>query len=220
MFDAQATGYPELGKGRAEMSNASCDVIGLYTEHGADFDRQRGRSLAEKPWLDRFMSLLPKGASILDIGCGSGEPIAGYFIASGYEVTGIDASLPLVELCRKRFPGNLWAVADMRKLALGRRFDGLIAWHSFFHLTVEDQRRMFGIFHQHANDGAALMFTAGPDHGEAIGTFQGRPLYHASLARDEYESLLAAHGFRLLDHVVNDPGCGGATVYLARRTAL
>ncbi|NTA36411.1 class I SAM-dependent DNA methyltransferase [Agrobacterium salinitolerans] len=202
------------------MSNASCDVIGLYTEHGADFDRQRGRSLAEKPWLDRFMSLLPKGASILDIGCGSGEPIAGYFIASGYEVTGIDASLPLVELCRKRFPGNLWAVADMRKLALGRRFDGLIAWHSFFHLTVEDQRRMFGIFHQHANDGAALMFTAGPDHGEAIGTFQGRPLYHASLARDEYESLLAAHGFRLLDYVVNDPGCGGATVYLARRTAL
>ncbi|MGP4670944.1 class I SAM-dependent DNA methyltransferase [Agrobacterium salinitolerans] len=202
------------------MSNASCDVIGLYTEHGADFDRQRGRSLAEKPWLDRFMSLLPKGASILDIGCGSGEPIAGYFIASGYEVTGIDASLPLVELCRKRFPGNLWAVADMRKLALGRRFDGLIAWHSFFHLTVEDQRRMFGIFHQHANDGAALMFTAGPDHGEAIGTFQGRPLYHASLARDEYEILLAAHGFRLLDHVVNDPGCGGATVYLARHTAL
>ncbi|EMS97118.1 methyltransferase [Agrobacterium tumefaciens str. Cherry 2E-2-2] len=202
------------------MPDASRDVITIYNEHGVDFDRQRGRSLAEKPWLDRFISLLPKGASILDIGCGSGEPIAGHFIASGYDVTGIDASMPLVELCRKRFPGNLWAVADMRKLALGRRFDGLIAWHSFFHLTVEDQRRMFGIFHQHANDGAALMFTAGPDHGEAIGTFQGRPLYHASLARDEYESLLAAHGFRLLDHVVNDPECGGATVYLARRVAL
>lgn len=202
------------------MPDASRDVITIYNEHGADFDRQRGRSLAEKPWLDRFISLLPKGASILDIGCGSGEPIAGYFIASGYDVTGIDASLPLVELCRRRFPGNLWAVADMRKLALGRRFDGLIAWHSFFHLTVDDQRRMFGIFHQHANDGAALMFTAGPDHGEAIGTFQGRPLYHASLARDEYESLLAAHGFRLLDHAVSDPECGGATVYLARRVAL
>jgi SAM-dependent methyltransferase len=163
------------------MPDASRDVITIYNEHGADFDRQRGRSLAEKPWLDRFISLLPKGASILDIGCGSGEPIAGYFIASGYDVTGIDASLPLIELCRKRFPGNLWAVADMRKLALGRRFDGLIAWHSFFHLTVEDQRRMFGIFHQHTNDGAALMFTAGPDHGEAIGTFQGRPLYHANM---------------------------------------
>lgn len=202
------------------MSNASRDVIGLYTEHGADFDKERGRSLAEKSWLDRFASLLPGGGSILDIGCGSGEPIAGYFIANGYDVTGIDASLPLIELCRSRFPENLWAVADMRELALGRRFDGLIAWHSFFHLKPEDQRLMFGIFRQHANDGAALMFTAGPGQGEAIGTFQGKPLYHASLARDDYESLLAAHGFRLLDHIVNDPQCGGATVYLARRVAV
>ncbi|UXT48305.1 class I SAM-dependent methyltransferase [Agrobacterium tumefaciens] len=202
------------------MSNASRDVIGLYTEHGADFDKERGRSLAEKSWLDRFASLLPGGGSILDIGCGSGEPIAGYFITSGYDVTGIDASLPLIELCRNRFPENLWAVADMRELALGRRFDGLIAWHSFFHLKPEDQRLMFGIFRQHANDGAALMFTAGPGQGEAIGTFQGKPLYHASLARDDYESLLAAHGFRLLDHIINDPQCGGATVYLARRVAV
>ncbi|MBO0134528.1 class I SAM-dependent DNA methyltransferase [Agrobacterium burrii] len=201
------------------MSNASRDVIGLYTEHGADFDKERGRSLAEKPWLDRFTSLLPDGGPILDIGCGSGEPIAGYFIANGYDVTGIDASLPLIELCRNRFPENLWAVADMRELALGRRFDGLIAWHSFFHLKPEDQRLMFGIFRQHANDGAALMFTAGPGHGEAIGTFHGKPLYHASLAREDYERLLAANGFRLLDHIVNDPQCGGATVYLARRVA-
>lgn len=199
------------------MSDISNDVIRLYNDHGADFDSLRGRSLAEKPWLDRFASLLPEGASILDIGCGSGEPIAGYFIGNGYDVTGIDASLPLIELCRARFPEKLWVVADMRKLALGRRFDGLIAWHSFFHLNAEDQRRMFAIFRQHANDGAALMFTAGPGQGEAIGTFQGKPLYHASLAREEYESLLAAHGFRLLDHIVEDPDCGGATVYLARR---
>ncbi|WKL20606.1 class I SAM-dependent methyltransferase [Agrobacterium tumefaciens] len=201
------------------MSDISNDVIRLYNDHGADFDSLRGRSLAEKPWLDRFASLLPQGASILDIGCGSGEPIAGYFIGNGYDVTGIDASLPLIELCRARFPEKLWVVADMRKLALGRRFDGLIAWHSFFHLNAEDQRRMFAIFRQHANDGAALMFTAGPGQGEAIGTFQGKPLYHSSLAREEYESLLAAHGFRLLDHIVEDPDCGGATVYLARRAA-
>ncbi|WP_418136718.1 class I SAM-dependent DNA methyltransferase [Agrobacterium sp. El2ro-1b] len=201
------------------MSDASREVIKLYTDHGADFDKARGRSLAEKTWLDRFTSLLPDGGSILDIGCGSGEPIAGYFIAQGFDVTGIDASLPLIELCRSRFPENLWTVADMRELALGRRFDGLIAWHSFFHLSPEDQRGMFAIFRQHANDGAALMFTAGPGCGEAIGTFQGRPLYHASLAREDYESLLAADGFRLLDHIVNDPQCGGATVYLARRVA-
>lgn len=201
------------------MVDASNDVIKLYNDHGADFDRLRGRSLAEKPWLDRFTSLLPQGGSILDIGCGSGEPIAGYFIGNGYDVTGIDTSYPLIEICRTRFPEKRWVVADMRELVLSCRFDGLIAWHSFFHLKADDQRRMFGIFRQHANDGAALMFTAGPGHGEATGTLQGKPLYHASLAREEYESLLAAHGFLLLDHIVNDPDCGAATIYLARRVA-
>lgn len=198
------------------MMNASDEIIALYTDHAADFDAQRGRGLVEKTWLDRFLSLLPANGSILDIGCGAGDPIARYFIESGYEVTGIDASGPLIALSRTRFPDSLWAIADMRDLALGRRFDGLIAWHSFFHLTVEDQRHMFDVFRRHASPGAALMFTAGPEHGEAIGRFQGKPLYHASLARSEYESLLSQHDFRLVDHVENDPDCGGATVFLAK----
>lgn len=199
------------------MCDASRNVIRLYTEHGADFDKQRDRSLVEKTWLDRFTSLLPDGGSILDIGCGSGEPIAGYLISKGYDVSGIDASMRLIELCRGRFPANFWAVADMRELGLGRRFDGLIAWHSFFHLKPDDQRRMFDVFHLHANERTALMFTAGPEHGEALGTLRGEPLYHASLSREEYEGLLRAHGFRLLDQVSSDPQCGGTTIYLARR---
>lgn len=199
------------------MCDASRNVIRLYTEHGADFDKQRDRSLVEKNWLDRFTSLLPDGGSILDIGCGSGEPIAGYLISKGYDVSGIDASMPLIALCRGRFPANFWAVADMRELGLGRRFDGLIAWNSFFHLKPDDQRRMFDVFHLHANERAALMFTAGPEHGEALGTLRGEPLYHASLSREEYEGLLRAHGFRLLDQVSSDPQCGGTTIYLARR---
>lgn len=199
------------------MVDAADDVIAIYTEHAANFDSERGRSLVERAWLDRFTALLPKGGSIVDIGCGSGEPIAAHFIANGFDVTGVDASLPLIELCRARFPDKLWVVGDMRRMALGRRFDGLIAWHSFFHLKAEDQRLMFDIFRQHANDGAALMFTAGPGRGEAMGTFHGRPLYHASLSRKDYESLLALHGFRLVDHTVEDPDCGGATIYLARR---
>ena len=105
----------------------------------------------------------------------------------------------------------------MRSLSLGRKFDGLIAWDSFFHLTADDQRAMFAIFRDHAASGAALMFTSGPAHGEAIGEFEGEPLYHASLDADEYRALLAAHGFRVVRHVADDPACNGHTVWLARR---
>ena len=60
------------------------------------------------------------------------------------------------------------------------------------------------------------MFTSGPSHGEAIGTYRGEPLYHASLSGAEYHSLLDAVGFEIVSHVVEDPGCGGHTVWLAR----
>ena len=67
----------------------------------------------------------------------------------------------------------------MRKLALPRKFSGILEWDSFFHLCDGDQRQMFPVFRQHAAPKAALMFTSGPAHGEAIGSFGGEPLYHA-----------------------------------------
>ena len=44
----------------------------------------------------------------------------------------------------------------MRKLALNRRFGGLLAWDSFFHLPAADQPTMFPIFAAHALPGAAM----------------------------------------------------------------
>ena len=192
-------------------------IVDLYERHAREWDADRGRSLFEKPWLDRFAALLPRGASILDLGCGSAEPIGRSLIEQGFRLTGIDSSPTLIALCRARFPDQEWAVADMRRLALGQTFHGLIAWNSFFHLAHADQRRMFPVFRNHSAPGAALLFTSGPSHGEAVGSYRGEPLYHASLAEQEYRSLLRANGFVVVDHVAEDPDCGGHTVWLAQQ---
>jgi trans-aconitate methyltransferase len=111
-------------------------------------------------------------------------------------VTGIDSSPSLIQLCRERFPAAEWHVADMRTLDLNRRYDGLIAWHSFFHLQGDDQRAMFPIFAATAAPGAILTFTSGPLAGVAMGEWQGEPLFHDSLAPEEYRALLAANKLR------------------------
>jgi trans-aconitate methyltransferase len=154
---------------------------------------------------------LPRLAEILDIGCGSGEPIARYLIAAGHDVTGADSSPAMIALCKRRFPGHGWVVADMRSLSLDRRFDGILAWDSVFHLTCDDQRRMFPIFRAHAAPRAALMFTSGPRHGEAIGSYRGEPLDEAG-----YRALLDEFGFEVVSYVAEDPACGGHTIWLAR----
>jgi SAM-dependent methyltransferase len=198
------------------LSGPADRIIDLYEAHAADWDRARGKTLFERPWLDRFATGLPPAAKILDIGCGSGQPIAAHFIASGFSLTGVDSAPSLIALCRARFPDHEWLVADMRRLGLGKRFDGLAAWDSFFHLDFDDQRWMFPIFAEHAAPGAMLMFTSGPRHGEAIGTFEGEPLYHASLDPAEYCALLGDNGFDIVDYVAEDPACGGHTIWLCR----
>jgi SAM-dependent methyltransferase len=197
-------------------------IIDLYERHAAAYIADRGHEITvEGGWLARFAGLVRAGGDVLDIGCGSGEPIARHLIEHGFAITGVDASKALIARCRARFPEAIWHVADMRALALGQTFDGLLAWDSLFHLTYDDQRRMFDVFARHAADGAILMFTSGPAHGESIGSYRGEPLYHASLAPDEYRALLAAHGFTVVAGVLDDQACGGHSVWLARhRTAV
>jgi len=196
------------------MSEAD-KIIGLYERHARAWDNERGRDLLEKPWLDRFLALMPPGPSILDVGCGAGEPIARYFIDQGCVVTGADSSIALIGMCKDSFPAMDWIVGDMRQLSLNRRFDGLVAWDSFFHLRPEDQRLMFTIFKKHAAPRAALMFTSGDSHGEAIGVYKGEPLYHASLDTAEYAALLNQNSFDVVAHVVGDPDCD-RTIWLAQ----
>ena len=199
------------------MSGPAAAITGLYERHAAAFDRARGRTLLERPWLERFLALLPPGGPVLDLGCGMGEPLAAALIAAGHPVTGVDAAPSLIALCRTRFPDQDWRVADMRGLDLRRRFAGILAWDSFFHLSRADQRAMLPVFRRHAAPGAALLFTSGPAEGEAIGQFEGEPLFHASLAPEEYRTLLDAHGFTMVAHRAEDPECGGHTVWLAQK---
>jgi hypothetical protein len=114
----------------------------------------------------------------------------------------------MIAMCRARFQSAEWIVADMRHLELGRRFDAVLAWDSFLHLSPDDQRQVFPRLSMHARPSAALMFTSGPSHGEAIGSYCGEPLYHSSLDPSEYRALLTAHAFEVVSHRATDADCG------------
>lgn len=197
--------------------SAEASVIDVYQRHGAAWAKLRSDHLMEATWLDRFCNLLPAGAPVLDIGCGSGLPIARELIRRGFDVTGVDGTPIMLALLRHNLPGISAHLVDMRQLALGRSFAGLLAWDSFFHLSPDDQRAMFPRFQAHAAPGAALMFTSGNAEGSAIGQLEGEPLYHGSLDPEEYRSLLNAAGFEVVAHEIEDPSCGNHTIWLAQQ---
>lgn len=180
------------------------------------FDKHRCRELFEKPWLDKAIALLPRNPHVLDLGCGMGAPMVPYFLEKGCRVTGVDGSSKLIDLAKRRFPGAEFIVSDMREINLNHKFDLVVAWHSIFHLSPVDQRAIFKTFVNHLKPGGVLLFTGDEAAGEVWSKSGGEDLYHASLAPEEYESLLKQHGFQVIDHKISDPDCGDATVWLAK----
>jgi SAM-dependent methyltransferase len=199
------------------MTDAAARVIDLYRRHAKAWAAARGTMLRERAWIDRFANMLQPKATVLDMGCGSGEPIARHLVSRGHRVNGVDSSPEMIALFRDNLPDEAAEVADMRSLKLDREFGGLLAWDSFFHLPPQQQRLMFPIFRDHAAPRAPLLFTSGPAFGEAIGTLEGEPLYHASLESDEYRLLLDRNGFDVVAYIAEDPDCGGHTIWIVRK---
>ena len=205
----------------SDQSHLAKNIIDIYKKYGQAWTALRGDFLYEKAWLDHFLSFISLQSNILDLGCGSGKPIADYLIQNGHVITGIDSSNTMIAMVQQNFPQqdfphHQWIQADMRTVNLPKKFQGILAWNSFFHLTPNDQRAMFQQFAKFAVQGTVLMFTSGPSAGEAIGDMFGEALYHASLSQDEYRQLLSEHGFEVVNMVVEDVECAGHTVWLAK----
>ena len=105
--------------------------------------------------------MLSKGASILDLGCGTGVPISRTLIERGFNLYGVDASASMVAAFRDRFPGapvECAAVEDSD--FFNRTFDGVVAWGLFFLLSPDVQRNLITKIAAVLPSGGRLLFTA------------------------------------------------------------
>lgn len=191
------------------------DILPAYEREAAYWARARNRALWEEPALLATVGGRAPGLSVLDLGCGSGQPIAQWYVARGDRVTGVDGAATMIAECRARVPQAKAIHADMRGLSLGRGFDVILAFNSFFHLCPDDQRAMFPVFAAHAAVGAYLLFTTGPAAGEAVGQVGDSAVYHASLDPEEYRKLLSENGFSVVWFRPEDDVLKGHSVWLA-----
>lgn len=69
----------------------------------------------------RFVdAMAPRGAHILDAGCGPGR-LGGYLAAAGHHVVGVDVDPTLIEAAEQDCPGPRWLVGDLAELDLPAR---------------------------------------------------------------------------------------------------
>ncbi|SDS69330.1 class I SAM-dependent methyltransferase [Actinoplanes derwentensis] len=70
-------------------------------------------------------AMLPRGADVLDAGCGTGR-VGGRLAAAGHRVTGVDLDATLIAEAQAQHPGSSWQVGDLSTLALPGRFDLIV----------------------------------------------------------------------------------------------
>lgn len=158
---------------------------------------------------------LPPGATILDLGCGHGAPIATALAIDGFAVYGIDASATLVAAFRERLPGVPVANESVETSDFfGRTFDGIIAIGLVFLLDAESQRKLIRKAAAALHPAGRLLFTAPTQMAEWNDALTGRR--SVSLGADAYRATIADSGLEPLPGYEDE---GGNHYYSARRPA-
>ena len=84
-------------------------------------------------------AMVPRGARILDAGCGPGR-VGGHLAAAGHRVTGVDLDPELIAAATQDWPDATWLVGDLAALDLPDRFDAIVCAGNVMAFAAPDTR--------------------------------------------------------------------------------
>jgi len=149
-------------------------------------------------YLARLRGLVPPGARVLDLGCGTGERVTRHLCAD-YEVVGVDISPHSIEVARREVPDATFEVGDMASLAFEpASFAAVTAFFSLIHVPREEQGGVLASVHRWLEPGGHLIVTMGAADGEGTGDFLGAEMYWSSWSVEHNLALLRDVGFEVV----------------------
>ncbi len=152
----------------------------------------------ERRLLELVLGVAPPGSRILDLGCGTGRPIAERALNLGYRVTGIDRSLCMLELARRRLPRGEWVEATIEQYVPVGGFHAAIAWDSVFHIPRERHlgifKRVRGALRPHSR---FLLTVGGSDHPAFTDSMFGHEFFYDSHPPEKALGFLREAGFEI-----------------------
>lgn len=176
-------------------------------------------------YVDRVLAGLTAGAQVLDLGCGTGEPIARHIAGHGFRLTCVDESREMLEFARQTVPNAEFIHASMVDLELTATFDAAIVWDSMFHVERRHHAAIYRMLAQALKIGGRLLLSVGgsaPDENdETVESFTsemfGETFYYSGFAPDVARQLIEDAGFKIELWEVDDPSSRGHIAAIARR---
>ena len=169
-----------------------------------------------------FVRLLPPHSEILDVGCGTGYPVAAYLVNNGHRVTGIDVSRKMLRKARAMNLANADFVnVDLLDFVTDTAFDAVIAFDSLWHIAYSRQESIYPKLASLIKSGGYLLFTHGNREGEITGEMYGETFYYGALDSARVCELLTNNGFEILTFTENysEPSTGTRDLLVVAKKA-
>ncbi len=158
-------------------------------------------STVEQHILDLLLEGLAAGSTVLDLGCGTGSPIATHLVSRGYRVCGVDQSAEMLAFAKKRLPTETWVHSALERYAYNNPSGAAIAWDSLFHIPRAEHATLFTRLRRALPAGGRFALTAGgSDQPAFVDSMLDRQFYYDSHPPAVTASLLERAGFRILHH--------------------
>ena len=181
--------------------------------------------ISDKEETDYFLSLLLKGARILDVGCGPGATVK-YFLERGFRVEGVDLSREMLRIAKKLVPKGRFRLMDMRRLEYPENiFKAIYSAYSFIHIPKKDALQTLKEFYRVLKDGGYLYLSLYEGEGEEFldePLLKGEKTFTAFYTLEEIKQLLEQAGFEVVKVVEKEEQEEGALgsrrlIVIARR---
>ncbi|MEM9556193.1 MAG: methyltransferase domain-containing protein [Acidobacteriota bacterium] len=176
------------------MNRTSYDAI------VTDWERARvALSDAERRILALLCEGLGPGSTILDLGCGTGRPVAEHLVARGFRLTGVDQSPKMLDVAQRLLPEQEWILGSLETFTPHRTYDAAVAWDSLFHIPRAEHEGILRRVRAALPVGGRLALTVGgSDHSAFTDTMFGHEFFYDSHPPKVVEALLESLGFELV----------------------
>jgi SAM-dependent methyltransferase len=144
----------------------------------------------------------PRPWSILDFGCGPGRDLAA-FRALGIEAIGLEGVAEFAAMARASSGCEVWEQDFLRLSLPPRRFDGVFANASLFHVPRQALKRVLVELRATLKPGGAL-FSSNPRGDDREGWNAGR--YGAWHSLEGWRAFMHEAGYVELEHYYRPPG--------------
>ena len=172
-----------------------------YDRVAHDYARLEGEAAWPRlRWLSKLLDRLEPGSSVLDLGCGSGDP-ADIEVARQHHVTGVDISQTQIDLARRKVPAGNFLHGDAASVQFpAASFDAVVSFYTLEHLPrLEHEAVLRRIYNWLRPGGLLLISTEAGDVEELVADWLGVPMFMSSFDPDVLKRLVVAAGFDLLE---------------------